>query len=126
MPNRAVTLYLRIKTADGKKPFCKPVYLAKGRLKPLYALVDGEPEHRPEGVYYMRFGVDSGRQQMVPLGNDSYLALATVSQFGVAVLQYPRRQSFYFADAEVPFRVIDSLSESIVRRAHNPIGPITH
>ncbi len=75
MANRAVTLYLRIKTADGKKPFCKPVYLAKGRLKPLYALVDGEPEHRPEGVYYMRFGGDSGRQEMVPLGNDPYLAL---------------------------------------------------
>jgi hypothetical protein len=80
MANRAVTLYLRIKTADGKKPFCKPVYLAKGRLKPLYAFVDGEPEHRPEGVYYMRFGADSGKQPMVPLGTDPYLALDKVAE----------------------------------------------
>ena len=75
MANRAVTLYLRIKTPEGKKPYCKPVFLAKGRLKPLYAFVNGEPEHRPEGVYYMRFGADSGKQQMVPLGNDPYVAL---------------------------------------------------
>jgi hypothetical protein len=80
MANRAVTLYLRIKTPEGKKPYCKPVFLAKGRLKPLYAFVDGEPEHRPEGVYYMRFGADSGKQQMVPLGNDPYLALDKVAE----------------------------------------------
>ena len=35
MANLTVTLYIRIKTEDGKKPFCKPVYLAKGRLKRL-------------------------------------------------------------------------------------------
>jgi hypothetical protein len=69
MANLTVTLYIRIKTEDGKKPFCKPVYLAKGRLKPLYAIVNGEPEYRPEGVYYMRFGADSGKP-MVPLGTD--------------------------------------------------------
>ena len=42
MANLTVRLYVRIKTEDGKKPFCKPVYLSKGRLKPLYALVDGQ------------------------------------------------------------------------------------
>jgi hypothetical protein len=75
MANLTVRLYIRIKTEDGKKPFCKPVYLSKGRLKPLYALVDGEPEHRPEGIYYMRYGTGDGKQQMVPLGNDPYVAL---------------------------------------------------
>lgn len=80
MANLTVTLYIRIKTEDGKKPFCKPVYLAKGRLKPLYAIVNGEPEYRPEGVYYMRFGADSGKQPMVPLGTDPYLALDKVAE----------------------------------------------
>jgi len=65
----------RIKTKDGKKPFCKPVYLSKGRLKPLHALVDGQPEYRSEGIYYTRFGTGDGKQQMVPLGNDPYVAL---------------------------------------------------
>ena len=74
MANLTVRLYIRIKTDDGKKPYCDPVYLSKGRLKPLYAFVDGVPQHRPEGIYYMRFGMD-GKQQMVPLGNDPYVAL---------------------------------------------------
>jgi integrase len=80
MANRTVTLYIRIKTADGKKPFCKPVYLTKGRLKPLYAIVDGQPEHRPEGVYYMRFGTAPGMQMMEPLGQDPYFALDKVAE----------------------------------------------
>jgi hypothetical protein len=75
MANLTVSLYIRIKTEDGKKPFCQPVYLTKGRLRPLYAVVDGEHQHRPEGIYYMRFGTEDGKQQMVPLGNDPYVAL---------------------------------------------------
>src|SRR5437879_4028666 len=80
MANRAVTLYLRIKTPEGKKPYCKPVFLTKGRLKPLYAFVDGEPEHCSEGVYSMRFGAVSGKQQLWPLGNDPYWALDKVAE----------------------------------------------
>jgi hypothetical protein len=51
MANRIVTLYIRVKTKDGRKPYCQPVYLTNGRLKPLYAMVDGKPENRPEGSY---------------------------------------------------------------------------
>src|ERR1700745_2399975 len=51
---------------------------------------------------------------------------AAVSQFGVAVLQQARRQGLDSAYTTVPFRVIDGLSEAIVGRAHNPIGPVTH
>jgi hypothetical protein len=49
MANRTATLYIRIKTEDGRNPHCLPVYITKGRLKPLYATVDGKPEYRPEG-----------------------------------------------------------------------------
>jgi hypothetical protein len=50
MANRTSTLYIRV-TKNGRNSFCKPVYLSKGRLKPQYAVVEGEPEHHREGVY---------------------------------------------------------------------------
>jgi hypothetical protein len=42
MANRNATLYIRI-TKNGRSSFCKPVYQSKGRLKPQYAMVKGEP-----------------------------------------------------------------------------------
>jgi integrase len=74
MASRTATLYIRI-TKNGKSSFCKPVYQSKGRLKPQYAMVNGEPEHHVEGVYYVRFGADGGKQPFVQVGNDPYLAL---------------------------------------------------
>jgi hypothetical protein len=74
MANRTATLYIRI-TKNGKSSFCKPVYQSKGRLKPQYAMVNGEPEHHKEGVYYVRFGADGGKQQFVLAGKDPYVAL---------------------------------------------------
>jgi len=74
MANRNATLYIRI-TKNGRSSFCKPVYQSKGRLKPQYAMVKGEPEHHKEGVYYVRFGTDGGKQQFVLAGKDPYVAL---------------------------------------------------
>ena len=74
MAHRTATLYIRI-TKNGRDSFCKPVYQSKGRLKPQYAMVDGEPEHHKEGVYYVRFGADGGKQQFVLAGKDPYVAL---------------------------------------------------
>src|SRR6202030_4715762 len=74
MANRNATLYIRI-TKNGKTSFCKPVYQSKGRLKPQYAIVEGEPQHHKEGVYYVRFGRDGGKQQFVLVGKDPYIAL---------------------------------------------------
>ena len=74
MANRTATLYIRI-TKNGKSSFCKPVYLSKGRLKPQYAMIKGEPEHHDEGVYYVRLGTDGGKQQFVQVGKDPFVAL---------------------------------------------------
>jgi hypothetical protein len=74
MANRNATLYIRI-TKNGKSSFCKPVYQSKGRLKPQYAMVNGEPEHHKEGVYYVRFGTDGGKQQFVLASKDPFVAL---------------------------------------------------
>ena len=74
MAHRTATLYISI-TENGKSSFRKPVYQSKGRLKPQYAMVNGEPEHHKEGVYYVRFGTDGGKQQFVLVGKDPYVAL---------------------------------------------------
>jgi hypothetical protein len=74
MANRNATLYIRI-TKNGKSSFCKPVYQSKGRLKPQYAMVNGEPEQHKEGVYYVRFGTDGGKQQFVLASKDPFVAL---------------------------------------------------
>jgi hypothetical protein len=59
----------------GKRPFVKPVYAANGRIRPLYGVVDGVPQHRPEGTYYLRWA-DGGRRVWEPVGVDPYAALA--------------------------------------------------
>jgi integrase len=80
MANRTATLYIRITTAAGRKSYCKPVYLSKGRLKSQYAMVNGEPEHHAEGVYYLRFGTDDGKQHFVLIGKDPYVALDKLAE----------------------------------------------
>ncbi len=75
MANRTATLYIRITTSDGRKSYCKPVYQSKGRLKPQYAVVNGEPEHHKEGVYYVRFGTEGGKQQYALASKDPFVAL---------------------------------------------------
>jgi integrase len=80
MANRTATLYIRITTTDGRKSYCKPVYQSKGRLKPQHAMVNGEPEHHKEGVYYLRFGAEGGEQQFVLVGKDPYVALDKLSE----------------------------------------------
>jgi hypothetical protein len=56
MAIRRVTLKIRIEMAHGKRRYCAPVWEVKGRLKPLFARINGKPEHHPEGVYALRYG----------------------------------------------------------------------
>jgi len=56
MAIRTVTVKIRIKTPDGKRVYAGPVYETKGRLKALWARVNGKPELHPEGVYVLRYG----------------------------------------------------------------------
>ncbi len=37
------------------EPTSTPVYSSNGKLKPLYAVVDGKPAHQPEGIYNLRY-----------------------------------------------------------------------
>ena len=45
MANKAATLYIHYKKADGKWAYAKPVVKANGRIKPLYVLADGKEKH---------------------------------------------------------------------------------
>jgi hypothetical protein len=67
-----VSLYLRVRSAKGWT-YAKAVTASNGRLRPLYALIDGKPEHRPEGVYHIRYSVN-GKRVWQPVGDDASLA----------------------------------------------------
>lgn len=56
MAVRTVRIKLRIKTPEGRRVYADPVFEVKGRLKPLWARVNGKPELHPEGVYALRYG----------------------------------------------------------------------
>jgi hypothetical protein len=47
---------------------------AKGKLKPLFAFVDGKPEYHPEGVYFLRYARE-GKRIWEHAGKDWQLAL---------------------------------------------------
>ena len=75
----SVSLYIRIRTASGRHPYVQPVYVNSGRLKPFCAMVDGQPEHHPEGVYYLRFLRD-GKRVWEAVGSEPAQALAKLSR----------------------------------------------
>ncbi len=54
-------LYIRVRLNDGRHPFVEPVSSGNNKIKAFYAIVDGEPEHHPEGVTASdMFGTGSG------------------------------------------------------------------
>ncbi len=51
MPVPAVRLKIRVRLSNGSRAYLDPVFSSNGKLKPLYAVVNGKPEHHPEGIY---------------------------------------------------------------------------
>lgn len=72
-----VRIKIRVRLVDGTYPFLDPVLSANGKLKPLYAIVDGQAEHHPEGSYFLRYADGSGKRIWERVGNDSQLTLTT-------------------------------------------------
>jgi integrase/recombinase XerD len=70
-----VRLKIRVRLPDGSRPFLDPVFSGNGKLKPLYAVVDGTPEHHPEGSSFLRYAAPDGKRVWDPVGNDPQLAL---------------------------------------------------
>jgi hypothetical protein len=57
-----VRIKIRVRLADGAYPFLNPVFSANGKLKPQYAIVNGNAEHHPEGCYFLRHVNASGKR----------------------------------------------------------------
>jgi hypothetical protein len=72
-----VRIKIRVRLADGTCPFLNPVLSPSGKLKPLYAIVNGNPEHNPEACYFLRFADPGSRRIWERVGNDPQLALTT-------------------------------------------------
>jgi hypothetical protein len=54
MPVLFVRLKIRVRLSNGCRSYVDPIFSSNGKLKPLYAVVNGKPEHHPEGVYIHR------------------------------------------------------------------------
>jgi hypothetical protein len=61
MPVPAVRLKIRVRLSNGSRAYVDPVFSSDGKLKPLFAVVNGKPEHHPEGVYNLRY-VKAGKR----------------------------------------------------------------
>ena len=74
MKQPVVRLKIRVRLPDGSRPYLDPVPSAKGKLKPLFAFVDGNAEYHPEGVYFLRYARE-GKRIWKHAGKDWQLAL---------------------------------------------------
>jgi integrase/recombinase XerD len=94
-----VRLYLRL-TVNGTRQFFEPVYAANGKLKPLVALVAGEPKRLDDATYYLRYS-SNGKRCWQAVGEDAQLAfqkrlhkenLLTAKAAGLEVLEPGTRE----------------------------------
>jgi integrase len=72
----SIGIYIRIRRADGTRQYAPIAKTSNGKIKPLHALVDGIPEHHPEGEYNLRVTID-GKRKWLPVGNDPAAVLAS-------------------------------------------------
>jgi integrase/recombinase XerD len=79
MPVPAVRLKIRVRFPNGSRAYVDPVFSSNSKLKPSYALVDGKPEHHPEGVYNLRY-VRGGKRVWHPVGCDAQAAMTAKLQ----------------------------------------------
>jgi hypothetical protein len=63
-----------VRLSNGSRAYVDPVFSPNGKLKPLYAVVDGKPDHHPEGVYNLRY-LKAGKRVWHAVGTDTQLAL---------------------------------------------------
>ena len=72
-----VRLYIRIRRAKGSYAYADPAWNLNRTLRAGYAMVSGEPEPHPEGVYYLRF-LSRKKRVWQSVGTESDAALAAL------------------------------------------------
>jgi hypothetical protein len=73
MRSSPVTVYLRVRLAEGGWLYARSVTASNGRIRPLHVLIEGKPVYRAESVYYLRYSLD-GKRIWQPVGSDASLA----------------------------------------------------
>lgn len=69
-----VRLYIRVRRPDGRDSFTEPFWNRNRTLRAGYALIEGRPEHYPEGVYYLCF-LRNGKRVWEAVGSDADAAI---------------------------------------------------
>jgi integrase/recombinase XerD len=67
--NREVNVTKRVQTPKGPR-YCPVVLAANGRIKPNAVLINGKPEHHPEGSYYLEWREGAKRVRLA-VGKDA-------------------------------------------------------
>lgn len=69
MANVPVALVMRIRLGNGERKYTALAITKNGKIKPLFAVINGKVEHHPEGVYALRYRED-GRLRYRQVGTD--------------------------------------------------------
>jgi hypothetical protein len=72
-----VRLYIRIRRSNGTDAFVDPAWNRNRTLREGYALIEGELEHHPKGVYYLRF-LRYGKRIWERIGQDADAAVVAL------------------------------------------------
>lgn|SRR5487761_1749001 len=74
-----VKLYIRVALPGGKWSYAKPAFTLNRKIRPQYAIVNGEPEFHIEGIYYLRY-TSGAKRIWERVGEDASLALVRLQQ----------------------------------------------
>ena len=77
--SRSVSLYIRIRSGNGSWIYASPAQTSKGHLRPLQAMIAGQPTYCADGVYHLRYRI-GGRRVWQAVGNDASLATIAVQK----------------------------------------------
>lgn len=91
MATPKVSIYLRIRQPDGKQPYCLAAWETKKDLKAHWCVVQGVPEHHPEGTYHLRYRVN-GKRVWESVSDDAITAV-NLRDSRLFQLKHPNSQS---------------------------------
>jgi hypothetical protein len=74
MSQRIATLMIRSKDPNGERRYHRAFIAANGNAKPLFAVIEGKPELRSDGIYYLRYTEQNGTRWYQYIGKDPQLA----------------------------------------------------
>jgi integrase/recombinase XerD len=102
-----VRLYIRVRLHDGRDAFVDPIWNRNRTLRGGYGLIKGQPEHHPEGSYYLRFLRD-GKRVWQPVGSAGDAAVAALHNTQRNLQSVALGRSVPVADAVPPVSVPES------------------